>query len=213
MTDISSLLFLKYRMWRLSCLYLVSTLVMKINFTLKQISYGKGARFWGTAYVLRFPRSSITIGNLASFRSDSNSNLIGVNRKCIIATHSNEAVISIGNNCGFSGTVIGAKTSIIIGNDVICGANTLITDFDWHGVAPDTRKTYSGDSKQIIIGNNVFIGYGAIVLKGVSIGNNSVIGANSVVAKNIPSDVIAAGNPCKVLKNLFENQYTPNNQV
>jgi acetyltransferase-like isoleucine patch superfamily enzyme len=120
----------------------------------------------------------------------------------MLSTHSKTASISIGNNCGFSGTVLGAKEKIVIGNDVLCGANTLITDFDWHGILPHERKTSSGDSRPIIIGNNVFIGYGTLVLKGVTIGDNSVIGANSVVTKDIPANVIAGGNPCKVLKNL-----------
>ena len=54
----------------------------------------------------------------------------------------------------------------------------------------------------VIIGNNVWIGGGAIILPGVTIGNNVVIGAGSVVTKNIPSDVVAAGNPCKVIRKI-----------
>ncbi len=58
----------------------------------------------------------------------------------------------------------------------------------------------------IRIGDNVWIGGGAIVCPGVSIGNNSVIGAGSVVTKDIPSDVVAAGNPCRVIKSIAENE-------
>lgn len=202
MTDFSGTVLLKLRMWGLQTLCFFSTLIMKISLLVRGVVYGKGIRFWGTAHILRFPKSTISIGNLVSFRSDKTSNLIGVNRKCIVATHSNEAEIKIGNNCGFSGTVIGAYKSITLGNDVICGANTLITDFDWHGIDPDKRRNSSGESANVFIGNNVFIGYGSVVLKGVSIGDNSVIGANSVVTKNIPENVIAAGNPCKVLRQI-----------
>ena len=56
-----------------------------------------------------------------------------------------------------------------------------------------------------MIGDNVWIGGGAIILLGVTIGNNVVIGAGSVVSKDIPDNVIAAGNPCKVLKENKEN--------
>ncbi len=56
----------------------------------------------------------------------------------------------------------------------------------------------------ITIGNNVWIGGGVKVLPGVTIGDNVVIGAGSVVNKDIPSDVVAAGNPCKVIKNITE---------
>ncbi len=200
MTDLLSRIFLKNRIWKLKCLSIFSTVLMKFDLLLKQVVFGKGLRFWGLAYFIRFPNSKITIGNFVGFRSDKISNLIGVNRRCIISTHGENALISIGDNCGLSGTVIGAMKRIIIGDNVLCGANTLITDFDWHGLQPDKRRTSTGESKEIIIGNNVFIGYGAVILKGVTIGNNSVIGANSVVTKSIPANVIAAGNPCIVLK-------------
>jgi acetyltransferase-like isoleucine patch superfamily enzyme len=60
----------------------------------------------------------------------------------------------------------------------------------------------SGQAKEIIIHDNVWLGAGAIVLKGVEIGENTVIGAASVVTKNIPANVIAAGNPCKVIRSI-----------
>lgn len=202
MADIQGKIIYRLRGLRLQLLNRCSDLWMAAELTLKKVNIGSGTRFWGRACVVRFPGSGIRIGNRCGFRSDRDSNLIGVTRKCILSTHSATAQISIGDGCGFSGTVIGAKEKITIGNEVLCGANTLITDFDWHGVAPDKRKNYSGDSKPIVIGNNVFIGYGAVVLKGVTIGENSVIGANSVVTRDIPANVIAGGNPCKVIKNL-----------
>lgn len=202
MTDLKGKIILKIRHQRLQLLGKVSKLLMMIELSIKNIQYGKGIRFWGTACMVRFPGSTITIGDRCSFRSDKTSNLIGINRKCILSTHSKNALLKLGSNCGLSGTVIGCKERIVLGNDVLCGANTLITDFDWHGVMPDKRRSYSGDSKEIIIGNNVFIGYGSVVLKGVSIGDNTVIGANSVVTRNIPANVIAGGNPCKVIKAL-----------
>ena len=78
-----------------------------------------------------------------------------------------------------------------------CGANTLITDTDWHEDDPRV-----GCNKPVVIGDNVWLGYAVKVLKGVRIGENSIIGACSVVTKDIPANVIAAGNPCKVLKSL-----------
>jgi acetyltransferase-like isoleucine patch superfamily enzyme len=96
-----------------------------------------------------------------------------------------------------------------MGNKVMVGANVLITDFDWHAIDPATRHTGEPKSKPIVIGNNVFLGYSAIVLKGVTIGDNSVIGANSVVTSNIPADVIAAGNPCKVISSLRSREEKP----
>lgn len=129
-----------------------------------------------------------------------NINLIGINRPCIISTHSDNSVIEIGDNCGFSGTVIGSFKKITIGDNFKGGANSFITDFDWH--LEDLR---SGEPKEVYIGNNVWLGLNAVVLKGVTIGDNVLIGANSVVTKNIPSNAVAAGNPCKIINIKNEN--------
>lgn len=159
------------------------------------IQLGKNLRFDGKCYFKRFPKSKISIGDNCEFLSRFNSNLIGINRPCSISTNTEKARILIGENCGFSGSVIGAFTYIEIGNNVRCGANTLITDSDWHSDDPRSRE-----SKEIIIGNNVWLGVNVVVLKGVTIGENTLIGANSLVTKSIPANVIAAGNPCKILK-------------
>lgn len=158
---------------------------------------GRNASFQGRCYFRRYPGTSITIGDHCTFLSSPASNLIGINRPCMISTMaaSQPATIRIGNNCGFSGTVIGAFKSVVLGNNVRCGANTLITDSDWH--LDDPR---SGTPAEVVIGDNVWLGVNSMVLKGVTIGANTVIGANSVVTKSIPANVIAAGNPCKVIK-------------
>src|SRR5690606_5843163 len=136
-----------------------------------------------------------------TFRSKTISNLIGINRPCIVSALGENSVIQIGDNCGFSGTVIGYFKEIKIGNEVRCGANTLITDGDWH---PDDSR--AGEPKPVNIGNNVWLGVNVIVLKGVTIGDNSVIGAGSVVTKDIPPNVVAAGNPCRVIKELVRDE-------
>lgn len=151
----------------------------------------------GLFKIRKLPHTEIIIGKGAMFLSKATSNLIGINRPCILSTNQTGAKIIIGDNCGFSGTVIGAFKLIKIGNNVRCGANTLITDSDWH--LDDQRI---GDPKSIFIEDNVWLGVNTTVLKGVRIGANSVIGAHSLVTTDIPANVIAAGNPCKVLKQL-----------
>ena len=162
------------------------------------VNTGKGFKVNGLIHFRKLPNSIISIGNNCKCNSKYNSNLIGVDRSCIFSTLQKGAVIKIGNNCGFSGTVIGAFKSITIGNNVRCGANTLITDADWH--LDDPR---SGEPASVIVENNVWLGEGTKVLKGVSIGENTVIGAGSIVTKSIPANVIAAGNPCRVIKKLI----------
>ena len=163
---------------------------------LKGVKIGKNISFYGYTFFYLDKTATIQIGNNCTIRSSSTSNMIGINRPCMFSAH-NHAILNIGENCGFSGTVIGAFSSIIIGDNVMCGANTLITDSDWH--ADDAR---SGENKEVIIENNVWIGEGVKVLKGVRIGTNSLIGSGSIVTKDIPPNVIAAGNPCRIIKKL-----------
>ena len=166
----------------------------------KGISLGSNSLFWGHTKFVKALGGEIVIGKACRFRSTHTSNLIGINRPCIISTQGNShPIIKIGNNCGFSGTVIGCFKFITIGNNVNCGANSLITDSDWHLDDPRTSP-----AKPITIGNNVWLGVNVVVMKGVTIGDNSVIGANSLVLGDIPANVIAAGNPCKVLKPIQE---------
>jgi len=202
-TDLSGFLFGKLRKYRLLMVLFLSTTLSRFIFILKGLKYGKNIKFFGVPIVSRAYNSTILIGNKCTFRSDQSSNLIGINRRCIISTHKEGAEIKIGKKSGFSGTVIGAANSITIGNDVLTGANVLITDFDWHPIDPIKRHTSEGVlSAPVVIGNNVWLGVNSVVLKGVTIGDNTVIGANSLVVKDIPANVIAVGNPCKVIKSI-----------
>ena len=78
-----------------------------------------------------------------------------------------------------------------------CGANTYIASTDAH-----TDDYRAGKDRPVVIEDNVWLGLNVVVLKGVHIGENSVIGANSVVTKDIPANVIAAGNPCKIIRHI-----------
>jgi acetyltransferase-like isoleucine patch superfamily enzyme len=169
----------------------------KLSCRLRGIQLGTNCKFYGKTYFFKVNYSTIEIGSSCTFRSKINSNLIGINRPCMLSTLAPNARIVIGKNCGFSGTVIGSFINITLGDYVRCGSNTLITDSDWH--LSDPR---SGEPRPVIIGNNVWLGEGAKILKGVVIGENTVIGAGSIVTKSIPSNVIAAGNPCVVIKKL-----------
>lgn len=73
-----------------------------------------------------------------------------------------------------------------------------------HPVHPDSRNTGYEYGIPITIGDNVWLGGNVVVLPGVTIGNNVVVGAGSVVSKDIPDNVIAAGNPCKVIREITE---------
>ncbi len=99
------------------------------------------------------------------------------------------------------GVVMLDVCEIRVGEGVLLGPNVQIYSAH-HPISPDERETGRELGSPVTIGNNVWIGGGAIVLPGVSIGDNSVIGAGSVVTKNIPAGVVAAGNPCRVLRSI-----------
>ena len=114
------------------------------------------------------------------------------------------AELTIGNNVGMSSTRMWGHDSVTIGNNVKIGACVLITDTDAHPLDYLARRTSNEGTKSapIIIEDDVWVGAHSIILKGVTIGVRSIIGAGSVVTKSIPFDCVAAGNPCKVIKNL-----------
>lgn len=183
--------------WRFT--RLLSTIRMRLTAGAAGVELGKGCRFYGRMKFKKAHTATIRIGSGCTFRSKPTSNLIGIDRPCIFSALMPEAELTIGPGCGFSGTVIGAFRSIRLGGGIRCGANTLITDSDWHPGDPR-----SGDQRPIVIEDNVWLGAGSTVMKGVTIGRNSVIGAGSVVTKDIPADVIAAGNPCRIIRKLHE---------
>ncbi len=185
-----------------SYIFYFTSVIAVVNAKLLGIKIGANLKVIGRLFFFRTPNSIIIIGDNCEFRSWTNSNLIGINHYCMISTHVQNASIYIGNNCGFSGVTIGCRENIRIGNNCMVGANVVITDSDWHSLKPNERITGVPKTSPVIIGENVFIGVNSIILKGTTIGENTVIGAGSVVCGNIPANVIAAGNPCKVLKKI-----------
>lgn len=93
---------------------------------------------------------------------------------------------------------------IFVGNNVMFAPNVVIAT-GTHPVHPELRRKQAQYNLPVHIGNNVWIGAGAVVLPGVNIGDNSIIGAGSVVTKDIPANVVAVGNPCKVMREINEN--------
>lgn len=190
------------------CLTEFSSRIVTIFITLEcyfdGINLGANCKFYGFPKFTKSRKSNISIGENCTFRSSATSNLIGINHPCIIsAIGSQSSSIIIGSGSGFSGTSIGAFHKIEIGKNVRCGANTLITDGDWHDDDPRASSP-----RPIKIGDNVWLGINVVVLKGVHIGRNSFIGANSVVTRDIPENVLAAGNPCRIIRPLSENEIT-----
>lgn len=110
--------------------------------------------------------------------------------------------ITIGARCFVNfGVVMLDVAPIVIGDDCQIGPNVqLLTPT--HPLDPKLRRQRWESAKPITIGNNVWLGGGAIVLPGVSIGDNTVVGAGAVVTKDLPPNAVAVGNPARVTKSL-----------
>lgn len=109
--------------------------------------------------------------------------------------------INIGDYCLIApGVEITAAASIKIGDNCMVAQECIISDSDWHGLYNRTRPFRC--TRSVTLEDNVWLGARAIVGKGVRIGENSVIGAGSVVTKSIPANVVAAGNPARIIKHL-----------
>ncbi len=111
---------------------------------------------------------------------------------------------TVGNHVyiNFNFTVVD-DYKVMIGNNVMFGPNVTIAVTN-HPLHPELRREGGMYALPVVIEDDVWIGSGAIIVPGVTIGKGSVIGAGSVVTRNIPANVIAVGNPCKVLREITE---------
>ena len=108
--------------------------------------------------------------------------------------------MKIGKNFQSWGFIDGEREDIItIGDNVVLGRGSDI-------ITHCPVSFYNGKDSTIVIGNNVYIGARCIILPGAKIGNNVVIGAGSVVAGSIPGNVVAAGNPCCVIRKIDDKE-------
>jgi len=162
-------------------------------------SLGRGFVFMKPWYVELFG-APITIGDYAMVIATPDRRV----RLSIWPAAPGAGGIRIGNCCLICpGVRIGCATGITIGDSCMIASNAYITDSDWHGIY---NRVEVGASAPVEIGRNVWLGDSTIVCKGVSIGDNSIIGAGAVVVGKIPANVIAAGNPARVIKKLDPEQ-------
>ena len=165
---------------------------------------GKGFHVRNRIYLKLYKGAKLSIGDYFSVESGEAINPIGRNIKACVFVDKG-ACLSIGNHVGMSSSTIWCREKIEIGNNVKIGACCTILDTDCHSLNFDYRHNSAKDyqntkHKPVRIEDDVLIGANSIILKGTHIGARSVIGAGSVVSGDIPSDCIAVGNPCTVLR-------------
>lgn len=168
-------------------------------------------RILGNQPVFKLPgESMIKLGSKVVLNSDHKHSNTALTFNCTLACGLTGR-IEIGDNTMLNGVSITAYESVTIGMNCQIASCTMISDTDFHPVNPIVRRRESMgykiehaevNKKKVVIGNNVWIGWGCIILKGVTIGDNSIVAAGSVVLKDIPSNVLAAGNPAIVKKKI-----------
>ena len=177
---------------------------VRLLFAVHRIPWGKRWRFYGIPIIQKHRGSNMAFGDGLGLRSSLRSNPLGPNHPVIFCTWKPGATLEIGENFAMTGGTICAAARITIGNNVTVGANSTIIDTDFHPLSQSERSIHPdhGTANPIFIEDNVFIGMNCLVLKGIRIGNGSVIGAGSVVTKDIPSEVVAAGNPARIIRHI-----------
>ncbi len=124
-------------------------------------------------------------------------------------THSREAVIRFGSGVALNGVRMGCIQRIEVGDRAML-AESRITDSDFHPIETcgEHRLNQGGVTKPVVIGRNVWVCMGAMVLKGARIGENSVVAAGAVVAGRVPPNVVVFGNPARVVWRLKASSAT-----
>lgn len=147
---------------------------------------------------------TIIFGNSIRVNSSRYANIIGGDTRASLVVEEG-AELRLGNDVSISNSTICCANKIVIGNNVMIGGDCRIWDSDFHPISHVQRKSTPNDNfitRPVIIGDNVFIGGGSIILKGVRIGQNSVIGAGSVVTGCVGDNEVWAGNPARLIRRM-----------
>ena len=173
-----------------------SLLHYHLSFKKKFIHIGGRPSVWGIWNVVVYG-PNISIGE--------NVVIIGARGSCTtlttLATDRGEGRIGIGNNVlVMNGVRVSSACKIVIEDGCMLANYCYLTDSDWHDI--HDRTDYPGKCSPIILKKGAWVGDSAIVCKGVTIGENSIVGAGAVVTKDVPPNVIVAGNPARIVKKL-----------
>jgi acetyltransferase-like isoleucine patch superfamily enzyme len=169
--------------------------ILLARFLLLKLRYRGRLQTDGICFIC--PRVKLEIGRNATLR-------IGrwawIGHASKIRVHEGEVSIGaktvIGQEC-----TISAFQHVSIGRECIIADRVMLIDFD-HGVTEVERpiRVQGIYKRDVRVGHNVWIGYGACILRGVSVGDNSIIGTSSVVTKQVPANAVIAGSPARVIR-------------
>lgn len=168
---------------------------------LRGFELGHRIIFNGRPCLQRHPGSRIALADDICLNSSLRSNPLGSTQPVVLRTLRPGSEIILGRGVGLSSNSVCAALRIHIGEGTFVGAGAMIFDNDFHSPVGEWAwgDAVPENPQPIIIGRGVFIGTGAIILKGVTIGDRAVVGAGAVVTKDVPARHLAAGNPARVI--------------
>lgn len=187
------------------CSVLFWTAWLRLRLFLLSCSCGSGLRVDGCVVIRAPRRGAIQLGRGVRINSRFCSNLVGLATPTVLQCLGSGRIL-IGDYSGCSGAVFSARASIEVGQHVQIGGNVRVYDHDFHSLDHQIRRDPARDRREcngtpVVIGDDVFIGANAVILKGVHIGERSVIGAGAVVAlKEVPADSLVIGNPARIVR-------------
>lgn len=200
---------------RMILLVVVDRLISKINRVSALISspiiawfwgvkHGRGLLFQGKVFIRTHSFGEIVVGNNVMFNSCARTNLVGLQGPTILDTLKG-GHIEVGDSSGFSSVVISSKSLVKIGCNARIGGNVRIFDHDFHALESEIRVSNADQkyirTRPIEIGDDVFVGTNAIILKGSRIGSRSIVAAGSVVCGlDVPPDSLVRGNPAMIVR-------------
>lgn len=169
------------------------------------VESGRGVRLVGVPLVSRHRDATLRLGAGALIDSRPGSNVFHSLGPCTLAAPRPGARLEIGEGVGMSGARIVAYQLVTVGARTLIGAGAVIVDTDFHPLDPELRAahpTRGAAVAPVAIGQDVFIGARAMVLKGVTIGDGAVIAAGAIVTGDVAAGTVVAGNPARIVSAL-----------
>ena len=199
---------LTYTIWDLFWIFwdrFISTACSRLSLSIQGCNYGTGFKTTGPCSFKARTEESILLGKNVSLLAGWRSNRVGLSGRVLLQTLG-KGHIEIGDGSGGSAVTLSSRSRISIGRNVCLGGNVRVLDHDFHALDHLARRLAMDAQEQsirtqpIVIGDDVFIGTNAIILKGVTLGDRCIVAAGAVVFRGeYPDDSIIVGNPAKVI--------------
>lgn len=187
-------------MFRGIIIVLLSKLYTAILKLKKGVKIGYGSRIFYRSPIINKFNGTIIIGKNTKIGCSKRGYHAGLPFYSTILNDGDSSRVVIGDNCRLNGVYIHSKNSIEIGNNCVMASGVNILDSNGHITKSQDRTKGRDLPEKIVIGNNVWIGINATILKGCVIGDNSVIAAGCVVKGNIPSNTMVYSDSVKQVK-------------